>query len=328
MKKSLFMLVIAAATMLSAQMPRSEWHAKVGAYALDPVALKAAIGNVSSADKTALLAEVNEAISKMPGSQEAKAAQFLAINRAAVAAAGAADRAAVLAEVFATAAPEALTVINEEFAKNEFARPATMDDAHFVSIVSSVMARIAQRCSSAESGAIRAAFAGLMLIRAAGTAADAAQAAVVAALPADARLDARNAWFPAALGKDQPKSYDPLLAAAQAGEEPDHASTIDIFSAQIVDSMLADLQSGVIPAAKADGSKFGSPAVDFFNGDTDAMNVLMRMPSRARVNNPAIPNSLNTGNVADKFTPAPNPYYSDGRDSNNREPAPYWLQRL
>ena len=328
MKKSLFRLVVAAAAMLSAQMPRSEWHAKVGEYSLDPAALKAAMAKVSSADKTALLAEVNEAVSKMPGSQEAKAAQFLAVNRAAVAAAGAADRAAVLAEVFATVAPEALTVINEEFAKNEFARPATMDDAHFVAIVSSVMARIVQRCASAESGAVRAAFAGLMLVRAAGTAADAALAAVVAALPAESRLDARNSWIPAALGKDQAKSYDPILAAAQAGEEPDHASTIDIFSAQIVDSMLADLQSGVIPKAKSDGSKFGSPAVDFFNGDTDAMNVLMRMPSRAKANNLALPNSVNTGNIGDKFTPAPNPYYSDGRDANDREPAPYWLQRL
>ena len=328
MKKSLFTLVVAAAAMLSAQMPRSEWHAKVGEYSLDPAALKAAMAKVSSADKTALLAEVNEAVSKMPGSQEAKAAQFLAVNRAAVAAAGAADRAAVLAEVFATVAPEALTVINEEFAKNEFARPATMDDAHFVAIVSSVMARIVQRCASAESGAVRAAFAGLMLVRAAGTAADAALAAVVAALPAESRLDARNSWIPAALGKDQAKSYDPILAAAQAGEEPDHASTIDIFSAQIVDSMLADLQSGVIPKAKSDGSKFGSPAVDFFNGDTDAMNVLMRMPARAKANNLALPNSVNTGNIGDKFTPAPNPYYSDGRDANDREPAPYWLQRL
>lgn len=329
MKKGfLFLMAACAALALVAQMPRSEWHAKVGECALDPVVLKTVIGQLSSADKTAFLAEVNEAISKMPGSQEAKAAQFLAVNRSAVVGAGSADRAAVLAEVFATVPPEALTVINEEFAKNEFSRPATMNDAQFVAVVSAAMARISQRCTSAESGAVRTAFAGLMLIRAAGSAADAAQAAVISALPADAQIDARNSWLPAALGKDQAQSYDPILAAAQAGEEPDHSSVISIYSAQIMDSMLADLQSGAIPSAKADGSKFGSPAVDFFNGDTDAMNVKLITPSRAQVNNLALPYSLTTGNPADKFTPAPNPYYSDGRGAGDREPGPYWLQRL
>ena len=329
MKKNLFALaVVLAALVLPAQMPRSEWHAKVGECALDPVVLKSTIAKLSSADKTAFLAEVNEAISKMPGSQEVKAAQFLAVNRAAVAGAGPEDRAAVLAEVFATVPPEALAVINEEFAKNEFSRPATMDDQQFVSVVSAAMARIVQRCASAESGAVRAAFAGLMLVRAAGSAADAAQAAVISALPAESRLEARNSWMPAALGKDQSASYDPILAAAQAGEEPEHSSVIAIYSSQIVDSMLADLQAGGSPSAKADGSKVGSPAVDFFNGDTDAMNVRMVMPARAQANNLALPLSLVTGNPADKFTPAPNPYYSDGRGPGDREPGPYWMQRL
>jgi hypothetical protein len=329
MKKSMVaILSVLAAAVVFAAMPRSEWHAKVGECALDPVVLKATISKLSSEDKKAFLAEVNEAISKMPGSPEAKAAQFLAINRAAVAGAGSADRLAVLAEVFATVPTESLTVINEEFAKNEFSRPETMSSEQYTKIVSAAMEKIAERCALAESGAVRSAFAGIMFVSAAGDAADAAQAAVVASLPAESRLEARNNWIPAALGKEQPKSYDSMLGAAQAGEEPDHSSVIAIDSNQIVESMLADLQSGALPAAKADGSKFGSPAVDFFNGDTDAMNVRMVMPGRAQANNPALPKSLETGNPADKFTPVPNPYYSDGRDANAREPAPYWLQRL
>ena len=325
-KRFLAMFFAAVAVAVSAQMPRSEWHAKVGECALDPVVLKATISNLSSADKTAFLAEVNAAISKMPGSPEAKAAQFLAINRAAVAGAGSADRMAVLAEVFASVPPESLAIVNEEFAKNEFARPDTMSDEQFKRIVSVAMEKIAQRCASAESGAVRSGFAGLMFIRAADGAADATQAAVVSALPAEAQIEARNSWFPAALGKDQSQSYDPMLAAAQAGEEPDHSSVISIYSGQIVDSMLADLQVGMLPAGKADGSRIGSPAVDFFNGDTDAMNVKMITPARAQANNPALPLSLITGNPADRFTPVHNPYFSDDRKAH--EPRGYWLQRL
>lgn len=335
----LFSLV---ANIVSAAMPRSEWHAKVGECALDPVMLKSTISQLSSADKPAFLAEVNEAISKMPGSAEVKTAQFLSANRAAVVGAGSSDRGTVLAEVFATVPPESLTVINEEFAKNEFSRPAAMNDEQYTNVVSVAMAKIMQRCASAESGAVRAGFAGLMFVRAAGTASDSTLAVVVDALPQDSRADASGTWYPAALGKDQAPSYDPMLAASQAGEEPDHATVIAIYSPQIVESMLADLQSGVLPGEQTVGAKFGSIPANFYNFDTDAMNVRMIEPSRGRVLGRYIPESMLTGNPADRGSLVKNPYYSDGRHSGDRdgdnhhisggggggEPGPYWLQIL
>ena len=206
MKKILMAMIAAAgAFLLSAEMPRSEWHAKVGDCAQDPNMLKETISQLSSADKTAFLAEVNAAIDKMPGSTDVKTAKFLAANRAAVAGAGAADRADVLAEVYATVPPEALTVINEEFAKNEFARPATMTDDEYTNIVAQTMTKITQRTASAESGAVRAGFAGLMFIRAAGSATDATTDAVVSSLPSDVQGDAKSSWFPPALA-DNPSS--------------------------------------------------------------------------------------------------------------------------
>ncbi|MBR3821343.1 MAG: hypothetical protein IKJ37_06955, partial [Kiritimatiellae bacterium] len=245
MKSRILTVFFAAVAMaLSAQMPRSEWHAKVGECALDPVSLKATIVKLSSADKKAFLAEVNEAISKMPGSPEAKAAQFMSINRAAVAGAGSADRLAVLAEVFATVQTEALTIVNEEFSKNEFARPDTMNGEQYVKIVSAAMAKIVERCVSSESGAVRSGFAGVMFIRAAGDAAD----------------------------------------AAQAGEEPDQSLVNAINGSQIIDSMLADLQAGGLPEETASGSRLGSIPVNFLNGDTDAMNVRFPELPRGRVN--------------------------------------------
>ena len=316
-----------SAGMRASYMPRSEWHAKVGECALDPVALKATIAKLSSEDKKAFLAEVNEAISKMPGSPEAKAAQFLAINRAAVAGAGSADRLAILAEVFATVPTESLAIINEEFAKNEFSRPDTMSQEQYTRIISAAMEKIVERCASSESGSVRSGFAGIMFVRAAGDAADAAQSAVVSALPADARLEARNNWIPAALGKDQPKSYDSMLGAAQAGEEADHHLTVSMYSQQLVESMLSDLQTTHEAGEQIGKIERGTTPVDFFNAQTDAIGVKEPTPPRGMLGDKLISGALITGNPEDnKKPPVENPWY--GGDRGNSEPGPYWLQNL
>ena len=322
--KILTMFFALIAVTLSAQMPRSEWHAKVGECALDPVVLKATISKLSSADKTAFLAEVNAAISKMPGSPEAKAAQFLAINRAAVAGAGSADRMAVLAEVFATVPPESLAIINEEFAKNEFARPDTMSSEQYKRIISGAMEKIVQRCASAESGAVRSGFAGLMFIRAAGDAAESVQAAVIAAMPSESQLEARNTWFPAALGKDQSAaSYDSMLGTAQADEEADHHLTVSIYSQQIVESMLSDLQTTHEAGEKIGKIERGTTPVDFFNSQTDAMGVKDPLPTRGAAADRVINQALITGRPEDSDKQIENPWYAgDG----TTEPGPYWLQ--
>ena len=338
MKKILIVMVaVAGAMMLSAEMPRSEWHAKVGDCALDPAALKATIAQLSSADKAAFLAEVNAAIDKMPGSAEVKASKFLAANRAAVAGAGSADRAAVLAEVYATVPPESLTVINEEFAKSEFARPATMSDEEYTSIVAQTMAKISQRTSSAESGAVRAGFAGLMFVRAAGQSAEnAAMNAVVEALPADVQSDAKESWFPSALGRNGASSYDPMLASAQAGEEPNHATVLNLMPPQNIVAMLMDLQD---PAAGVTSTSYGNSAYTIATGEDGAGTGISRIP-RDRILNSSIPASAITGNPGDRGTIVPNPYYG-GRTrgsgthstpvvvpSTTPEPGPYWLQGL
>ena len=348
MKKLLMMVIAAAGAMvLSAQMPRSEWHAKVGDCALDPATLKATIAQLSSEDKAAFVAEVNAAIEKMPGSDEVKAAKFLAANRAAIAGAGANDRAAVLAEIYATVPPEALTVINEEFAKNEFSRPPNIDDDDYTNIVAQTMTAIAQRTSTAESGGVRAAFAGLMFIRAAGSAADATSAIVVSSLPNDVQADAQGSWLPSALGQGQAPSYDAMLAPAQAGDEPDHAVVVSLSPAQTIDSMLLDLQAGGLPSSSSPAVS-GNTATTIATsgaGTDGAVTGLSSVP-RDRVLNPSVPLSSITGNPADRETVVPNPYYG-GKERGGSgggtvtpviiptptptptpEPVPYWLQGL
>ena len=317
MKKILMAMVAAAgAFLLSAEMPRSEWHAKVGDCAQDPNMLKETISQLSSADKTAFLAEVNAAIDKMPGSADVKAAKFLAANRAAVAGAGAADRADVLAEVYATVPPEALTVINEEFAKNEFARPATMTDDEYTNIVVETMAKINQRTASAESGAVRAGFAGLMFIRAAGGASDATTDAVVSSLPSDVQGDAKSSWFPSALSENP--SYDPMLAPAQAGDEPNPQVVLDIAPSQQVDSMLGDLQADKADPGTSAGT--GVPGASDPASSTDPQNNSLSGAPRDRVQDPqsrdytgknrgskSEPSTEDEGDSGSGYVPAPEP---------------------
>ena len=323
MKKILLAIVaVAGAMLLSAEMPRSEWHAKVGDCALDPNALKETISQLSSEDKTAFLAEVNAAIDKMPGSAEAKAAKFLAANRAAVAGAGPDDRAAVLAEVYATVPPEALTVINEEFAKSEFSRPPTMTDDEYTNIVAQTMTKINQRMSTAESGAVRAGFAGLMFIRAAGSASDATTDIVVSSLPSEVQGDAKGTWFPSALagGDGATPSYDSMLAPAQAGEEPNAAAVVAIASKTTTETMLNDLQSGnVLPKSSSTPGAGGGVSGSSEAGNGDPMN-----------------GSL-TGNPRDRVQDPDSPYYEGkNRGGGTRtpktpvipEPENYWLQNL
>ena len=196
----------------------------------------------------------------------------------------------------------------------------------FVDIVKVAMERIVQRCASAESGAARAALAGMMFIRAAGTAEQAATEQVIGALPPEVRKDARESWYPSAAGKDQPRSYDAILASAQAGEEPDHAEVVSMYSQQMVDTMLADLQFSAGPGDKAGGSILNDVNADFNHGDVDALGVRLIQPPRGLVNAPVIPLSVITGKPEDSDKEIKNPAYSGGGDY--REPGAYWLQNL
>jgi hypothetical protein len=329
MKKNLILIVALIATAVFAEMPRSEWHPKVGDCARNPAMLRATMLQISKSDKVAFLKEVNEAISKMPGSPEVAAARFLRANRVALASAGPESRLNVLAEIFATVPLESLTTIIEELSKNELAPSQNVSTERYLSIVRNAMETIARRCDSAETGSIRAAMAGVMFVKAANSdAQNAAADAAVRSLPADVRKVARAQWIPAAAGMNgQLQSYDPILAAAQAGEEPAHMEVLSIYPQQITESMLADLQAGVLPGEHSATASLDAHNMDFFLGDVDAMHVKMPTPSKNRAKIPFIPKALVTGRPEDTDEVVRNPEYTSGRDwADKGEPAPYQLQ--
>ena len=269
MRRMVLTLVCAAYAAFAAEMPRSEWHAKVGECAQDPALLKQTISQLSPADQTAFLAEVNDAISKMPGSDEVKAAKFLDANRAAVTGATASNRSAVLAEVFATVPPEYLTVVNESFASDLFNRNANpsrkFTDKEFVDLATNTMAIITARCASAEHSAVRDTFAALMFERASGGSPANLRDALVSTLPESAQETARSEWIPAAMGEGREKTYDPMLGVSEAGEEPNHASVLQLMAPQVGQALLADLQADGTGASNAlsglAASAFSGPGI-------------------------------------------------------------------
>lgn len=251
------MVAVCAAFTVSA----ADWHAKVSDCAQDPAQLRQTIGTLSAADQTAFLAEVNEAIAKMPGSDEVKAAKFLDANRAAVIGATKENRSSVLAEVYATVPPEYLTVINEEFAKNPFNRSVDpskpVSNEKFLDISTNVMSKISKRCESVTdgSGAARAAFAALMFERAS-NGQEGIRDALVAQLPASSQETAKSEWLPAAMGEGREKTYDPMLGVSAAGEEPDHAAALNLASSP----MATPEQAGVVLLSEVQGADEGSSA--------------------------------------------------------------------
>lgn len=118
MKKILVMGIaaVAAMTMTEAQaLTLKEASAKVAEAAETPATMADVMKQLSKEDQIKFLASVNEAIEAMPVPAADKVAMAVQANQAAIKAAPAANRADLMAEMFATASLESLAVINENF---------------------------------------------------------------------------------------------------------------------------------------------------------------------------------------------------------------------
>lgn len=205
------------------------------------------IKGLSAADQKQFLADVNKAISDMPASIEEKTAKFLNANHAALKNAAKGNVATLLAEVFATVPPEALTVLNERFASDLFNRAAnpniTYTDEQYTKIALDLMKTINERTAETDSESTRSAFAIIMLLRASnGTPKDLADKLIDTLKFKDARELAKNEWIPAALGEDnRTQGYEPILASADAGRRPDLDFVLVIAGPQYLESILEDV---------------------------------------------------------------------------------------
>lgn len=250
-----FMFMIAASAVIAADATVSlaEARGKIGEAVVNPAVMTSTMKMLSAADQKTFLSDCNEAVGKMPGSAETKAAAYLSVNRAALKGAAKGNVSILLAEVFATVPPEALTVINERFAADLFNRAAdpsvTYTDSQFTAIAESVMASVMSRTAKTDGADVRNVFAVIMLLRASnGTPADLASK-LTALLPEAVRKTALEEWIPPAMSES--RNYDAMLGVVDAGEQPNYSLVLQLAPPQSLDAMLADLNAGIAGAEAA-----------------------------------------------------------------------------
>ena len=253
MKKLLMVIAMALAGTLVAQdkaMTLADARGKIGDVIADPASITAVMKQLSAADQTAYLAEVNAAISKMPGSTDEKTQKFLDVDTAALKGAKEGNLTALVAEVFATVPPNSLTVINERFAADMFNRKAdpskTYTDEQYTAIAKNVLDKVQDRTATADNAGVRNTFAILMLVRASeGSPADLRDTLVNELRDPATKELAQNEWISPAPGQGQGKTYDPMLGAADAGDQPDLSIALTVPTTLALDALAGDLANDI-----------------------------------------------------------------------------------
>ena len=251
MKKAVLMAIAAlgfAALAQESSMSLADARGKIGEAVVDTAKMGEIISQLSAEDQVSFLSDVNAAIDKMPGSNEEKAAAYLNANTAAMKNAKKGNLQNLLAEMFATVSPEALTVINEKFASDLFNRSADpsrpMSDEDFLTIATNTMAVIQEKVSTTDDPGVRETFAALMFIRASNGSPANLRDVLVANMPdAATRELAANEWIPAALGEGQDKTYEPMLGASDAGDAPSLTGVVSMAYYEGESLLLASLAS-------------------------------------------------------------------------------------
>ena len=308
----------------SAELSKDQWLAKVGDCANNPSAMKATIAQIPASEQAEFVGKVNEAIGKKPASAESKAADFYAVNKAAVS--GASDKSSVLAEVFATVPVEYLTDINERFATELFSRNANpenkpISDAAFTELATNALAVVNARCESAENAGVRQTFAALLFIRASGGSPEGLADTLVAQMTDPQAKESASSWIADAMGGEgKEATYNEMLDSTDAGAEPDHSVVLQMTGpAEITEALLADLQAP--DNTSASGSPSGLGGGGFVAGSVAGSAVpsdglpdsrLERIPRGAIGSGDGVGGNRDGTNEGED-----NPYYSRRRGSTS-----------
>ena len=275
MKKLLMVITMAMASALVAQdktMSSADARGKIGDIISNPSTMTSVMKQLAAADQASFLADVNAAISKMPGSPEEKTSKFVQVNSAALKGAQKGNLTALVAEVFATVPPESLTAINEQFAAGMFNRAAdpsrTYTDDEYKQTALKLLDKVQERNATADNAGVRNTFAILMLLRASnGTPADLRDTLVGALKDEETRNLAQNEWISPALGQGQEKTYDPMLGAADAGSQPN----LDMVLKSAGEALAADLAS---ECSLSDASSSVAALLTPTFGDPNTMDIV------------------------------------------------------
>ena len=257
MKKMLMMMVLLAAGAVSvtafaqetkaatqsAKSSLASARSKIDQVVEKPELMKDVMETLSAEDQIAFVADVVKAISDLPASDAEKTAKFIDISRAALAGAAEGNAPQVTAEIFATVPPEALTMVSETLAAETYTRQNYTVET-YTKVAKDVMGEVNERCESTDNGSPRVALA-IVMFSTGLNGTEAEQATLTTTLIDTMKHDdakaAAKEWIAAAQGKDGEKSYEAILAAADAGKRPDPAQVLPLTNGiQFHDSIMAD----------------------------------------------------------------------------------------
>ena len=235
---------IAAAVMTVTASAQGNWQSQVAKASQDAAVLQQTMRGLTAAEQLSFVKAVNAAIASKPGSAEEKADQFVNAARAAVQAASDENKAAVIAEVFATVPPEGLTAVNEALSKD--IKASGGDQA---TLANKVMDAVVSRCKTADNAGARETLAALAFIRNDQKLAD----SLVAKLDSGTQEIAKNEWIQPALSGN----YDPILGATNADQAPDLANVNSLAVADSATAAILGSIGGNPSKALSGGELFG-----------------------------------------------------------------------
>ena len=241
-------------------------RSKIDQIVEKPELMKDVMETLSAEDQNSFVADVNKAISDLPASDAEKTAKFIDVSRAALAGAAEGNAPAVTAEIFATVPPEALTMVSEALAADTYNRQNYTVET-YTKVAKEVMGEVNERCESTDNGSPRVALAIVMFTTGLnGT--EAEQETLTTTLidtmkHDDAKVAAKE-WIKEAQGKEGEKSYESVLAAADAGKRPDTAAVLPLTNGiQFHDSVMADMTG-----------KFTDPVEGLANSQTPILDAI------------------------------------------------------
>jgi hypothetical protein len=251
-------------------MPRTEWLKQVGNCAKNPAAMASVMSCLSAGDQKELIKAVNDSVVAMRGSTEQKAAAAIQANVAGVKTAMSQNREkraanAVIAEAFATMPIEYLPLFIESLSnKNGPLNRGNLKMEKFIIISTNTLHVVSERCDKADSnGGVRATMAAVMFLQASNEK-DPSKDLVSTMLSQISDSKTRDLAAKEWVGPAHDKNYDPILAAANAGDEPDRA---------IVASIIGGTATNVAGGAAAASAK-DAAAVAKTGGNKEVTSVL------------------------------------------------------
>lgn len=241
--KKLVLFACVMAMSIAQALSLAEARGKIGDCIADAKTMAATMKQLSAEDQIAFLADVNEAIASMPGSEEQKAATFANVNKAAMTSASKGNVTALIAEAFATVPVDMLPAVSESFSADLLNRNADptkkYDDAQFTKIAEAVMAKVTERLASADDGDKRASIAAATILKGAGEASPEMTAAVINTLPESAREAAEKSVPEMVAG-----NYDTVTETEYQME-----LAIRLTGTQLHEMVLADIDEGIFHMA-------------------------------------------------------------------------------